>query len=422
MKTNKFDEIIQNKLTGIEPTFREEDWQKLQSQMNSPVPITGWQRYGNAVTYAAGVVVALLLIGTNVWQYAENKSLNKKINIAQRSFIATQTQPSTAVLHDTVFITKYKTVYQPTMAGTAVASMSNTRGATVVFFEKQIAALSNEVVRWKNAVVHLEQKLGEQIALNQEISTQQVASHTTASFDPLTPIDYQTSTPDIAELLANKRLRHQPVSTQKPEKEKIVLQRTPRYRVGLGVNAGLTQLGWGFNTEVIVNPRWSMSLGVSFLTIDGDKYFTEEYYNFKTKKDFRGTYAPRLPRNFDILNIDKRAQFVRLPIAVNYRIPLRHRITLLSSAGTDLNLNASDRVTFNYKPDNRVFETVKYENDRTVTVLNNVTLSVGVEKRWGNFIVQAQPYALFSLSPALDESKNPLIGIRIRSLLDLSWQ
>ncbi len=74
MKTNKFEEILRQKLESLTPDFQEKDWNKFQAFQQHATP-SFWQSYGHWLGYAVAVATTAVMVLLYVGQSRQNDAL-----------------------------------------------------------------------------------------------------------------------------------------------------------------------------------------------------------------------------------------------------------------------------------------------------------------------------------------------------------
>ena len=192
-----------------------------------------------------------------------------------------------------------------------------------------------------------------------------------------------------------------------------------KYRVGVSFDVGNEQIGGSLLSDVLLSKHWSMNAGLRFLNITGNSYYTSEQFLFATKQDFRQLYAPYVPVNYDIINLDFQNYLLQIPFGITYRYPLRNDFTLLFSATTDLDLFVRQYINFDYKEDNSKFEQGTFKSTLPKSLLNNLEFSAGIEKKYNRMIFQVHPYISTQLRETVYKKEEFVSGAKIRFFVNL---
>jgi hypothetical protein len=180
---------------------------------------------------------------------------------------------------------------------------------------------------------------------------------------------------------------------------------------GAGVGLGHDQLSSSLLGEWRLNSHWSIQTGVQ-LTLQGDHFFSDDDFQKRTHQDFRTLYAPNIPYSYELLDISQSYQLVQLPLTVAYHYPLGHDWSLRFGVGTSLNLYARNRVGYDYRENSRSFDHGLYREPVPVSVINNVTVSAGIERQWKGWLFRASPFISPQLKPALHNHDDLFWGVQ----------
>ena len=249
------------------------------------------------------------------------------------------------------------------------------------------------------------------------------------NIEPLALTELANLQTDLADGVKNKKLRVRTPDEMtwptQPKNAKPVRLAVPPLRMQIGVSGQSENrlVGAGLSAEILIGKHWSVNIGLDAVRIGAEQFLSDEQFNQKHKKNFRGSYAPpqRVPATADILNINSSLRLVRLPVFVSYRYSLPKDFTLLLSAGSAFDLSVRENVSFNFRPNRQDFATETYDGKQDLPVFNNIFAGVAIEKCWGRFVVQAQPYievkmAKIQLPNQNDRDNTPQIGVRLRAL------
>ncbi len=504
MKTDKFNEILRQKLLGIEPPpYHEADWERMSKFMDSKHPPSFWQHYGQAILYSSGLAIISGLLILNLTQLNENKRLLTEIKeIRNQKLAGTATSKK-----DTVFVVQYRS--QPVVAERHIATRTESprayKGSDMVAdlgvpavvlanednetakvqnidnvqrskqtdnivakgpdFKEQkndkqqniksksaeIQTISgdkqalysksipkqNDNQNSKNSknVVNVQ---GDLQANTQNFETDNNSiiasneSNSLTTIEPLQPTELTDLQTDLADEVKNKKLKVKTLDDMtwpsESKKTKPVRLAAQPLRVQLGMSGvvGNRMMGTGLSAEILIGKRWSLNVGLEAVRIGGEQFLSDDLFNEKHKQDFRNLYAPpqKVPASADILNIKSSLRLVRLPVFVSYRYPLRRDFTLLFSAGSAFDLSVKENISFNFRPSRQDFATETRNQTKDFVAFNNVFGGMGIEKRWGHFVIQAQPYLGFKIAQMPlpnheDREGHPQMGFRLRALYRL---
>lgn len=194
-----------------------------------------------------------------------------------------------------------------------------------------------------------------------------------------------------------------------------------KYRVGLGLEMADEYGGMNILTDILVSKRWSITTGIGFSTFFDDKDFDDEdEFRRDTKKDFRKEYQSRIDDNSQINDIHINQALIKIPVYINYRLPLPKNFTVLFTAGSNLDVYSRQFVSYNHQSLFRDDYHNRFSIKGNAPVFNNLLFSTGIEKRWQKYSIQLSPYFITQVKPILYQEENWQIGIKLNGFYRLS--
>ncbi|MDH4459790.1 MAG: hypothetical protein QE277_00095, partial [Flectobacillus sp.] len=189
------------------------------------------------------------------------------------------------------------------------------------------------------------------------------------------------------------------------------------YRVGVGAD-----LLNGFNTalwtEAFLSDRWSINVGISTGSLNETDYLSEDDFIRDTGKPFREKAGITLPNKYVIKSIEASHSLVRMPLSLSYQQPLKHGYALVFGLGTMLDLSLKTNFTCRYQePSGDIEERKEIIEDHPVT-FNNMNFSVGLQKQWNHFVLQASPFINKQIKTVSYQNQDLILGARVRLLYD----
>lgn len=470
MNIDKYNDAIKKKLESIEPKFEENDWDEMKSFMALNVPKGSlWNRYGRFFLYSTGAILLLSSLFFNIKQNYDYKSL-LKINelLIQKSDTKQGVKTQIVYQTDTVYLTKYITKWR---------TIDNTIPQSNL--DKNLKVPNSQVFMYKNEIFNKETKAvlpnpireeqtypntvninklsdenknnpSKDIKNTQPLS--QVANETINQILEPTNVSESILKIEKNELVSDSKI--QSISALNPmlfnqnaylwtkqnpkinfiskmpvdalAQRKHITIKLPsislanlKYRIGVSFDVGNEQIGGSLLSDILLNKHWSINAGLRFLNITGNSYYTSEQFLFATKQDFRQLYAPYVPVNYDIINLDFQNYLLQIPIGITYRYPFRNDFALLFSATTDLDLYVRQYINFDYKEDNSKFEQGTYKSTLSKTLLNNLEFSAGFEKKYNRMIFQIHPYISAQLKETTYKKEEFVFGAKMRFFVNL---
>lgn len=462
MKTDPFDETLRKKIDSIEPIFHEDDWQRFTAFVGTQ-PIPFWKSFwGKASMYAVGATAFTGLLIYNINQHYDQKALLQKVQTLtqQINHLQRQQPPSQlrqAPASDTIYVTRYLTA---PVANDSDASQEPTRNNTQA--EKTQLATENTLPKPLTSpqpepttaldktpeATDADYKFAKGTAANPRPS-QPAAGAYRKSTKQRTSKNRQMTNGDFAEPVGGNELVNNQLAALPPvvgslqiepltiigldssnrmkvAEPKIFVQATyyeapktpklpfvwPKFMVRAGVGAGLSA-GYvvpSFTAELFIGKRISVSSGLRISYFSTEKYFTDEQFFKRRQEDFRKMHAPKAPPTQEILNISERVHLVQIPVRLNYYQPLQSGFWLVGALGTNLDIYGSKRVKFDLRANRSEFEQVVNIDKFPIVPLNNITFSIGFEKRFGRIVIQASPYWILQTQRLPYKAKNNNFG------------
>ena len=470
MNIDKYNDAIKKKLESIEPKFEENDWDEMKSFMALNVPKGSlWNRYGRLFLYSSGAILFLSSLFFNIKQNYDNTSLLKTNELLVKNNNTKQAIKTQIVYQtDTVYLTKYITKWH-TIDNT-VAQSNLERNSKIP--DSQPFISKNEIVENETKAVlpsPIRENQTHQNTVNiskLNVENKNISSKDVENIHPLNQARNETinqifepnktseniSTIEKNELFSDNKTQNLSELNSIPfnqnaylwtkqdskinfitkmpvdalAQRKHITIKLPsislanlKYRVGVSFDVGNEQIGGSLLSDVLLSKHWSMNAGLRFLNITGNSYYTSEQYLFATKQDFRQLYAPYVPVNYDIINLDFQHYLLQIPIGVTYRYPLRNDFTLLFSATTDLDLYVRQYINFDYKEDNSKFEQGTYKSTLSKNLLNNLEFSAGLEKKYNRMVFQIHPYISAQLRETAYKKEEFVFGAKMRFFVNL---
>ncbi len=447
MKTNRFEENIRKKLESINPVFKEADWDSLQKHLQHQNPSSFWQKHGQWAGYGAAVAVVVLTSVFSYNQFKQNQQLRKEITALKDIVESKIPEPEKVVRIDTVFIGPGSFAGYP---GTGRRLFANTAviPQEAGYEGLAIAGTEPDPVYPENALPEPDSGK-EHRAENTETSPILTAGGPPAenimrriSLENVLPVT-RTSEVQVQGNAGNLKLPdvRVPVTTDaapamavksttavatkampaKPDQESKLLPdfiTNRAYRVGLGIGRSSKAKVTGVYNEVFFSPKLSAVWGLSFTEYDRIRYFNEKVFIDRTRENFRHSFGKSIPQNCEVMNIATYSTVVQMPVALTYRQELGKGFSALLGAGTNANLRFRQHVSYDLRFAIGMREETGLQfRKQSYPVLNNVTISGGLEKNFDPVIIQAEVYYTSQKNDIPYINVNNRMGIRLKGML-----
>lgn len=222
----------------------------------------------------------------------------------------------------------------------------------------------------------------------------------------------------------SKAAPSKPASTESVEKATEDESLLPKFGLNLPFRVGAGQQ-WEGRTkafslwnEVLLGAHWSAQAGLSWQKLEDQKFFDERGFKEKMRKEFRKNHAEKLPPSFDIFNITARTKVIRIPLNLTYRNEISNGFSYFVGAGTNVNLQAKQTLSFDFKRPSRDFGQESKQRNIPFPLINNMNALVGVEKRWSPIVLQVSSFlnTRFKTFPFLDDRTD--VGMQVKLLYE----
>ena len=447
MKTEKFDDAIRRKVESVEFPHDDGDVAKVLNYISLQKAPGFWASYGKLLTYSISSLVITGLLIFNVVQHIENKTLQKHITVLQSELLKKDSlaRPSyLALSHSPVY--QRKTVDVETLrtrqeidqklAGLSLTNTNETTSKEPLAVRKPKAKKTlsqtshyfpeNDVFSDTPAGSEKQSKLTSLIGnlltnrgsrkdnggSNVELTMQEPSSLVPhVAVDQRNPLE--KSYPSIGFVPV-------PLDTMEYENRfswSDLSFKNISYRVGVGAD-----LLNGFNTalwtEAFLSDRWSINVGISTGSLNETDYLSEDDFIRDTGKPFREKAGITLPNKYVIKSIEASHSLVRMPLSLSYQQPLKRGYALVFGLGTMLDLSLKTNFTCRYQePSGDIEERKEIIEDQPVT-FNNMNFSVGLQKQWNHFVLQASPFINKQIKTVSYQNQDLIVGTRVRLLYD----
>jgi len=245
------------------------------------------------------------------------------------------------------------------------------------------------------------------------------------NFDYLSPKSYHSDVNKVILGLSNRNFALPKLAAKNSDKKTFKLPNISlpnlKYRVGLGVEMAHEHGELNVLTDILVSKRWSVTTGIGLSTFFDDKDFdNEDEFRRSTKKDFREEYESRINDNTQINDIRINEALLKIPLYINYRLPLPHNFTVLFTTGSNFDIYSRQFISYNNQGSFRDNDHNRFSLKGNTTPFNNLLFSTGIEKRWKKYSVQISPYFTTQIQPIAYQKDDWQVGLKLNGFYRIS--
>lgn len=465
MKTEDFDDAIRRKLKSIQPAYNETEVDRIHNYVSTNTPVSFMAKFGKIVLISAAGIVVTGLIILNLIQLQKHDKLVEKIDTLEKrqeillknipdtnseSSLATKQGKNNEERKETVAENADKNnAYQATnetrteTTAKSNISVKNTLATTNNFTQKT-SLKSKPYFQNKPGIINIKKEKEEVVenALkpksnieNNKLTENAVKLNNSAEKANQVPeihempkdsnniiadsqIKIDSLINDSGSIAEAKKKNIPHLDLQKENNKKSIFSKL-QFSIGLSAEKANQLIGFGIPVQIAFSDNWSIYSGLKMTRITDAKYRDEREFRAREGKELRTEYGSATPDSAFILNIERTKKLIQLPLALAYNIPLKNDFSLLASVGTDFNLAAFHSIDYDYRHRNNMVVSKEIENVRKpVPFFNNANVAFGLQKRWDDFILQANPYLMYHFRKVPVKSNIPnsalVPGINIR--------
>ncbi len=425
MKTENFDEAIRKKLEGINPKFTEQDIDKVYRYVAKNRGPFYRRMNGHGLMYTAlvGAIAGLI-----VW----NLIIRQKSHEPEKVTVQTQTiVPSAPAPHAASIAKAENTISGANTQNKPISTenwtvVSKTRNPSAETAEDQLSTQQVQLTTIPETVQKENPLLAETI--KREIETTglpllnarqpkeiaaSVASPQTILLSASKPSKMNFAPEKTQQIAKTKTLKTKKKSNrftstsgnssssgilEKPTRPGNTFLSNTEPRVGAGLELNNGQKSTGIYAELLYGKNWGLAAGFKYTLSNGEDFRDEtDFYNRKSRH-FDQVFHGQPPTHDKISNIGIDNAILQIPITLTYYYPLKKGYTLSLGLGTDLDIYTSALIKFDsHRGADSLSQSNSIKTSEPVKMLNNVVLSLGIQKRWNRFTLQATPF----ISPQL---------------------
>jgi len=475
MPDERFNNLIKKKLESVQPPYREEAWKNFSKLLPSPWYVTIFQQYRNWMYGGIGAVMVTIISILYFQQNKENQKLhetiatleekvteqnNKQKPVADRATVVITdstgqnagTNPTQNSQSDTIFQVKKETanplieninhginqaeqnkitekpVPAEGISRTAINRLNrdkrNTNQSGSDITGKPNISRKNQPLARKNAGANnldldkLDSALtGNYSSNNKPESEKTEPTNTMIDADSAKQVQSQNLALASTDTTSGKnKLPLNSAMVNKSDDAEKAEQKSQfsglQARIGLNFSfGGLNKLAFGPHVEFLFGKHWSIGTGLNFPQPEEEQHQDPKDFNRVKGKRFEDMYHIWLRPNDKIEKIDLQTTVLRLPLSVNYYLPIKGNFSFLFTGGTTLDLTVNQEVDFERTPPGGGAEYYKFNAKPQPKTFNNLLYGIGVQYQKKRLVGQIAPYYIYQFVNPEYYSLTSKIGI-----------
>ncbi len=415
MSENYFDDNIRKKLESLQPEYDSSAWEKLRKSLPIPWYVSFLREFGGWIYGGLATAALIYTYNNNQTFKKENLLLNDKISTIQSLKIANSEKDTVFVSYkeiDTVYLTKiirekvfvgFDKEQLITEARKGILFSSSTKGNSESLNRTPITILKENEIKnsatpedQKNIILKPSSNNSIPIENNEEEMRVAKDENLRNSKDEKTyneiKEEIQKETPKIAELIIPER--EMPKDEIPEQKFKL---KNINARFGIASDySGNRASSVGPAIEVFMGARISFNMGLFVAGKKEVKFKQPKDFNSVTGKQFEDRYIRHIGmRPQKIENIEITTSIIKLPLFINYYIPIKNNLAFILTSGAKLDLSVVE--TVKYKVERVGGETFinKFESQNNPRVFNSLYYGMGIQYNYKRLFGQFSPYFEF---------------------------
>ncbi len=400
MKTENFDDAINQKLNSINPQYSDADIDKVHNFVKANTHIS----FAKSIyTKAAVAILGASVVALTIWNISQ---INKQQELSEtiKSLKNNLEQPIAKT--DTIYI-KENISSSPT-ANTIISNADKNIHPKQKIYntdDKKYTPIN------KKDVQPIDNKIDPVIEKKEEVAIDNSAKETEKNKPELQEQDNDNIIqPDSSENKADSLKPN--IRPKKPISKKYIL-------AGIGGSLEFTNPNKSFNIfgEFVFAKNWSAATGMKMVFLENEHSRDGRDWRDPKGKTFQQAFYQQLPpdsNNIKDINI-RNALLLQLPIQVSYRYPISNNFTLLANIATDIEIYSKQKIDYTHRLPGNKEERLSFEVAPRIPNLNNISFSAGIQKQWRNNLgVQFNIYANKQFIPVPYRRDDLSIGARVR--------
>ena len=412
MKDEVFDELLKRKIDADDHPFSPSDVNRVHQfvRQNLPLakPIKWYQKFtgklfiGGAMIASAALSIGQLVKNDHLEKQFEQ--LDKKLTQNQSQLLALQKKQSVLENENQQLIAQNKEI--TTQLAASQQQARHTFGMAGNVPQNLKKSQNNSTLLFaKNAEIQLNQKNGVSLLTENKLPDQNSELPNVIQVEKL-DTQNKKGEPKTDHLAFAAKPTKDTVAEKDSLMEVKKMLNKFNYSLGIAGNIGAEERGFGLVINLVQNNKWQIQSGIRINYFDGRNYEDEEDYwkaekiSFETEYNLRNT----IQHIRDIHNIQFKYSVIQIPLSISYLMPLKKDVSFILGAGTKFLMRTNEFVTYNAKiePGSNLIYKNSFDMVKTnLPKVNDVMISLGVQKNWKRFSFQSFMY----LDKALNDTK-----------------
>lgn len=407
MSENYFDDIIRKKLESLQPEYDSSAWEKLRKSLPIPWYVSFLRDFGGWIYGGLATAALIYTYNNNQTFKKENLLLNDKISTIQSLKIANSEKDTVFVSYkeiDTVYLTKiirekvfvgFDKEQLITEARKGILFSSSTKENSESLNRTPITILKENEIK-NSATPEGQKNIILKPSSNNSIPIENNEEEIRVTKDEKIHNEIKEEipkeTPKIAELVIPER--EMPKDEIPEQKFKL---KNINARFGIATDySGNRASSVGPAVEIFMGARISFNMGLFVTGKKEVKFKRPKDFNSVTGKQFEDRYIKYIGlRPQKIENIEITTSIIKLPLFINYYIPVKNNLAFILTSGTKLDLSVVE--TVKYKAERIGGETFinKFESQHKPRLFNSLYYGMGIQYNYKRLFGQFSPYFEF---------------------------
>lgn len=194
------------------------------------------------------------------------------------------------------------------------------------------------------------------------------------------------------------------------------------YRFGAGYQLEGNGQGKTVLAEVIVNKKFSIAAGITWLKAKPAEFFSEKIFREKNRRDFKTTHPGEVPLIFELYNIKIDQSVVQMPLTLAFRNTLKNDWAYYASMGTNIKISSKETISYDCRGPKNEFFNQRFSKKGDVSPITSMNFSLGIEKTWYPIVVQAEGYWVNYFKPLTPLSHSAGPGLKVKLMYQIGRQ